>query len=658
MPDEKANATNSSVSAYAEASEASAYSEASPAVQTEVPAAEAPASGDAYTPAPKKKMKLWLKLVLFIGVPLIIIAALAAVNFRFLLGLFLKTFAPDVYMASVEKTAIQDGLDAFIPGYGSMLEQSDSTETVPNSFEAKMDLSGLNNSYGYGMSDSDLSWLKDVTVKYISTDSDGSTGTEALIYIGDTPVLTVKEVVDKESGEKYLTIPELSGDPVKAYENNDSSAYSDNDTEMLKDFVASLPEAEVLKGLADKYSAILMNGIKNVQVSSGTVTVGSEEVRCTELRLEMDNEAAGKLMEELLTEVKKDEDIKKIITDFVGAVAQAYSLTNEYADIIDPDKTYREFIDAVDELLVEARNMQKGDEKNDTYLILTDYVTAKHKLIGRKIEDAGNGEFIFAAKAEKKGEAVYEFNYNDETCFEATVKEDKNTVSADFTLTKDGSTVLSGEISGTNPKAVKNSDDLSFKAKLDFEDDSAIIDDDLEFDSTYLGSGTVEISYEINDGGLKFGLSAYNADRTIFDIAVDCKSEETSAETDIPDSYLYYDPDADDYTDIVEWFNTLDYDAFAENMQKAGVSEEMTVYIEYLIFYKLEYYVFGEDYYYFNDEDDYYDDYYYDDDYYYGDDYYYDDDYYYGDDYYYDDDYFDEYTDDYVKSDASALYSA
>ena len=125
QPDTNAE-TSSSVSASTETAEAPAYSEASPAVQTAAPAAEAPASGEAYTPAPKTKMKLWLKLLLFIGVPVLIIAALAAVNFRFLSGLFLKNFAPDVYMASVEKTAIQDGLNAFIPGYGSMLEQSDS----------------------------------------------------------------------------------------------------------------------------------------------------------------------------------------------------------------------------------------------------------------------------------------------------------------------------------------------------------------------------------------------------------------------------------------------------------------------------------------------------------------------------------------------------
>ena len=67
-----------------------------------------------------------------------------------------------------------------------------------------------------------------------------------------------------------------------------------------------------------------------------------------------------------------------------------------------------------------------------------------------------------------------------------------------------------------------------------------------EFGSTALGSGTLDRSCESNDEGVKFGISAYKDSGTVFDIAVDSKYEESSAETDIPDSYLYYDPDADD----------------------------------------------------------------------------------------------------------------
>ena len=178
---------------------------------------------------------------------------------------------------------------------------------------------------------------------------------------------------------------------------------------MLAELAASLPDAETLTKVLDRYLNLVLAELDNVEQSTTTLEVGGVKQECTLLTLKVYEADALAAAKAVLNAAKDDAELKKIIEDF------AKGMEDLAGEDIGADEAYADFKEGVEDLLAELNEVTETDTEDP--IQLETYVDKNHNIIGMKLNMDSQGE---------RYDVVYFYNLTegDKTAFEFAIPSD------------------------------------------------------------------------------------------------------------------------------------------------------------------------------------------------------------------------------------------
>lgn len=259
------------------------------------------------------------------------------------------------------------------------------------------------------------------------------------ITLGKSAPFDIEMQLDLESGDAYLGFPGSD----KAYlkvegaldELMDESAAQMlalfMNTELLNRLSEALPTEQELNTLLERYIKLVVNAVGKDDITIGktTLTVGGVSQECNKIDVAISEKLVTKIAVSVLTEMKSDADIKRILTDFYGFVG---ALAGDEGGA---ESFYADFVEMLDAALNELDVESASDED---VAVLTTYLSGVSTIIGREL--AVEGETVFRyATAEKDGNVATELNVANGTllCTGEGTKKD-GVLNATYTISAEG----------------------------------------------------------------------------------------------------------------------------------------------------------------------------------------------------------------------------
>ena len=362
--------------------------------------------------APKARRKLGWIIALAAAVAVI---AGVALSWGYIGGLVERTFSsPADYYHKVETRALHTGTDALahptgltamsarLLGMGTpeagKATQGNLTLTVGEKLTSL-----LSDSAG-----ADLSWLKSVGLSFVLDGSRSELmGAKANLQLNGTDVVSLEGMYHPETYMGYFRVPELSGQyaSVDAEELlNDyywehgydgllqimSAAIYSGQSE-YQTVLNAMPSPETFAALVDRYGAVIINDLTDVERSRETVTAQDVSCTYTALTVRADRATLEKILRDVLTTAADDPDLKDIIVNLSGQLD------------VDGAEAYQSFQDSIRETLDEDTLI---DSDIDAAMVV--YVDDKGEIHGRDVQITADGETvtmhqIYAVKGSRFG---------------------------------------------------------------------------------------------------------------------------------------------------------------------------------------------------------------------------------------------------------------
>ncbi len=211
------------------------------------------------------------------------------------------------------------------------------------------------------------------------------------------------------TGENFISLPSLGDAFLKVGSANMFSGSQKFET--IKMLVQAIPDDETLERIVKRYRDIVLDGITDVQKSSGTLTVGTVSQDCTVLDISLSGDELNNIFKNCLTQMESDEDLKAIferLSELYGYREMTY------------DKLIKMLLGDYDRIGIS--NVFKS-------LKMTLYVDSEGSVIGRRINIENNtdkyeimfgmpvshGMFEFVLSAAENGDKT-EFITGSGTC--------------------------------------------------------------------------------------------------------------------------------------------------------------------------------------------------------------------------------------------------
>lgn len=189
-----------------------------------------------------------------------------------------------------------------------------------------------------------ISWVDSAALSYKASIDGDSLGYNLGLDLNDTQLVTSDVVLDMESGELYMTIPEASNQAIKIDLGEQLSA---EQMKLLQEFLMLIPDEEVLERITDRYIECVLDQIEASDKKSEKITAGGVTQRVTRVTVKVSPKTLVKVATAVLQEAKTDKDIENIIKNVSGS-----QFVGE-----NPDEVYREFVSGIDELLSELNGV-------------------------------------------------------------------------------------------------------------------------------------------------------------------------------------------------------------------------------------------------------------------------------------------------------------
>lgn len=219
---------------------------------------------------------------------------------------------------------------------------------LSDSVKAMLSLSGV-----------DLSGLSEVNIDMSSEKKKDTYSGVMQLGANDTSLLTLKAYMDLKQKKQYIQIPELS----KSY--LDTSAGMEDTFEDISeymDFGKLLPKTDVLVKVYDRYTNLLIEGAEKVKRTEGGCEAEGILQKTDKYTVSWTAKEADALCEKFLKQLKKDEEIRKLIQN------------------IDKER-YTSFVDSLEDALTSL----KGDTNDDGKLTMAVHIASGDKIAGRTI---------------------------------------------------------------------------------------------------------------------------------------------------------------------------------------------------------------------------------------------------------------------------------
>lgn len=555
----------------------------------------------------------------------------------------LKTMAPDdllkyVYMTDAEEFASKfvSVYDKYLTNYGTAVSSKSSMSYEPSDEVISFLEDDMMGGFKLGLdklgadielqkkSPTDFAYLIDLTVN-------GASVLDLDMYSADNTMVIASDA--------------LFGGAYK----NEAAAGSSTVTD-----ISFLPTSEVVKTLLPKIVEIAITEVKGVTVTEEqAVNFGDVYEQAVALDADITDATLTKIADAVLSEIKDNQDIKKILTDFYNTVGKANGLDYEFDSA---EEFYRAYVEAISDAIETVKEDAPAEGEEEVVCTFRTWIDDDYHIIAVNLKN-DDGELLIGA-SEDDDDKGYIFDLKNEGTpvfsLAGSVIKEKNDTSVSFTLVtassdfsvnengelvegskntsislKGSSTVEKKIISGNYTLSVDGKDYL--KAELTDVDGKTYAKDN-RFVGTVKLSTLSALNDLLSEADLKPIVCTIVAEDTKDVNKVSTVIDLTHGDMPLGKFHITAEmtDEAPDFTvpEASDEMPEPDLTALFENLKKAGINENLISMLEMSMSGG-----FGDDYY----GDEYYDDEYFDDEYF--------DDEYFGDDYFYAEDYEDIFSD-------------
>lgn len=544
----------------------------------------------------------------------------------------LKTMAPDdllkyVYMTDAEEFASKfvSVYDKYLTNYGTAVSSKSSMSYVPSDEVISFLEDDMMGGFKLGLdklgadiklqkkSPTDFAYLIDFTVN-------GASVLDLDMYSADNTMVIASDA--------------LFGGAYK----NGATAGSSTVTD-----VSFLPTSEVVKTLLPKIVEIAITEVKGVTVTEEqAVNFGDVYEQAVALDADITDATLAKIADAVLSEIKDNQDIKKILTDFYNTAGKATGLDYEFDSA---EEFYRAYVEAVSDAIETVKEDAPAEGEEEVVCTFRTWIDDDYHIIAVNLKN-DEGELLIGT-SENDDDKGYIFDIKNEdapvcSLVGSVIKEKKDT-SVSFTLSTTSNDLSIDE----NGELVEETKNTTISLKGSHSVEKNIVNGSYTFSvdgKDYLKAELTDIdgkTYVKENrlvGAVKIStLSALNdqfAEMGLEPITCTVTSEDTKnvnkvstvidiTHGDMPLGKFHITAEmtdeAPDFTvpEASDEMPEPDLTALFENLKKAGINENLISMLETSMSGG-----FGDDYY----GDEYYDDEYFDDEYF-GDDYFYAEDY-------------------------------
>ncbi len=510
--------------------------------------------------APKKKCKWWKPLV-FIGVPVLAIAALLVTMWHPIIGFFIKTFGPDeAYLHHVEGKVVEDTVDSVTEGYDSLLsalkETPEISENVTMSVNLSDDILSMVEQFVFGGdTEMDLSWINDAEIAFNVAQDGNRTKLDATIGLGDDKVVSAEAIMDMAEGKVYVSVPELS-DKYIALDLNEVTGGA-SVSGMLADMLSSgelqeaivniLPDSKTLGRLLNKYGDVILKSIEDVEESSETFEIEGIEKKVTVLEYDVDDKLLLTIAENVLEAAKDDEDIVTILENAEDVVADLMGdrmpAELDLADMV--DEAIDMALDSIDDV----------DTTGDTLATVYTYVDGSSEVIGRAVEVEDMMVFSYLTLTKGKKEAT-EIIIAEQLVLAGSGETKKNLFNGTYTVEFDGTALVELEVKDYD---VKKAEDGYLNGTF------RLTPTDEVYDLIGMGAGEalsmvdlgLEISVKSDENTASLTVNILNGSEVYAGVTLAATGTELKAVST---------PSEDKIADVDEWAQSIDPSAFMQSL--------------------------------------------------------------------------------------------
>jgi hypothetical protein len=322
-----------------------------------------------------------------------------------------------------------------------------------------------------------------------------------------------------------------------------------------------------------------MENVEEVAKEKATLEVGDISVDCTLIRIELSNKDVQKIVKAILTEMKKDKDIEKMILNMYEALAK-YGDDEE----LNGEKMYEEFQKSLDDA------MENLDDIQIKSFVIENYVDKTGEIVGRNITIKQEDETVTIKYADvAKG---------DDKAFECTVnagdksfgvtgsgKEKSGKFDGEFVVSVDKKKYVNLVVEGYDVKAAEEGNLIgTFTIKPGKDADLTELMENIagEFSDSPVAAlisainPSLKLDLDVTMEKHKVELSLLDGGSEL--ITISMSGELNSAKNiDFPKDYIELSTDkTPDESVIVDYVKSLDLDKVIDALERANVPSEWT----------------------------------------------------------------------------------
>ena len=389
--------------------------------------------------------------------------------------------------------------------------------------------------YGGSEASDYISWFENGAINYNLATNESTFSADLGLNINNADLINASFALDAEEGYLYLTIPQISEKAIRG--EFDTTEYlaavsqMSDSTEQLEALMNVIPDQKVTEKLLNKYIECVIKSVDDIDESSEKLSIEGTSVKATVLTANIDGETFANILTNVLTEVRDDKEIKKIITNI--------SELEMYEDM---GMDYDLFVESIDEILDEGF---EDFESSDESIELDFYVNNKGDIIGFGFEEEGV-EFLCASivKGKNFASTISVESEGQKIEFSGSGKNSGNKKTGEYKLSVMGFEVLTISLDGVDSKKLEEGTIVgtitlepgsglnTFTAMLDSEISSLISDLKLEIKGTDKGSK----------------LSLYSGEDLYIALGLEGKTTDNS-KVNIPSDYM----DSEDASDMMDF---------------------------------------------------------------------------------------------------------
>ncbi len=303
---------------------------------------------DLNTQGTVKKKSKKVPILIGIGVALLALVVLIALNFGTIMSWFSGTPEPRTQLNNAFKDSINTSMDSMCAYMENVLVDTSKPFATGGTTKIAVSDTLLESLGAAGSQISDA--LDAMTITYQTTVNGNKAMATAVVEYEGAPMLNLKVVQDSATGEYWISIPELNNQAIYIPGEFVSEGMTLPDTEAIRDILTS----KELKTVALRYLELIVNGLTSVERNTEEVTVDGVTEKLTVLKCRLTEADAQKMTLNILEKLKTDEDVKTL----VFAVAKKIAAS-------DAEEAYQSFLDGIDEAIEECRDFDDSDDSED-----------------------------------------------------------------------------------------------------------------------------------------------------------------------------------------------------------------------------------------------------------------------------------------------------